>query len=155
MGCVPVTVTVTVCVRVWVAGITHAQVGSGCRSGCRFRLQFPFPGGRPKCRRSPASGAGRNRTGATHEAGRPSSATAAVISLRSPRAGGCKSSPTLTFFNLRDPPLIWPQRPPAGRARPVLPWKGPNWCAAAVGVPAAPQASNVPASRISLVTDEV
>ena len=66
-------------------------------------------------------------------------ATAPVISLRSPRAGGCKSSPPLTFFKLGDPPLNRPQQAPAGWARPIVPWKGANWCAAAVGLPAAPQ----------------
>ena len=70
-------------------------------------------------------------------------ATAPVISLRSPRAGGCKSSPPLTFFKLGDPPLDRPQQAPAGRARPIVPWKGANWCAAAVGLPAAPQCQPV------------
>ena len=70
-------------------------------------------------------------------------ATAPVISLRSPRAGGCKSSPPLTFFKLGDSPLDRPQQAPAGRARPIVPWKGANWCAAAVGLPAAPQCQPV------------
>eukprot|EP01049_Picozoa_sp_SAG25_P002716 SAG25_NODE_147_length_13803_cov_29.064361_16_plen_129_part_00 len=54
-------------------------------------------------------------------------------SLRSPRAGECTRSPPLTFLNLRDPPLDRPQQAPAGRARPVVPWKGLPWCAAAGG----------------------
>ena len=82
-------------------------------------------------------------------------ATAPVISLRSPRAAGCKSSPPLTFFKLGDPPLDRPQQAPAGRARPIVPWKGANWCAAAVGLPAAPQCQPVLRWASECVTEEV
>ena len=75
--------------------------------------------------------------------------------LRSPRAAGCKSSPPLTFFKLGDPPLDRPQQAPAGRARPIVPWKGANWCAAAVGLPAAPQCQPVLRWASECVTEEV
>ena len=104
---------------------------------CRFRFRFPrVP--RQKCRRLSVSGVGRQSNPRNPRVGRPSSPAPVVISQRSPRAGGCKSSPQhFLTFNLVHP-LIWPQPAPTGRPAQHRP-EGPNrWANAASARPQHP-----------------
>ena len=132
--CVRARARVCVCV-LWITHKSAPPLAPVSVSGGRFRF-LPPARNVDRLRRPGLAGVepAQPKFLAAHPA-----ATAPVISLRSPRAAGCKSSPPLTFFKLGDPPLDRPQQAPAGRARPIVPWKGANWCAAAVGVPAAPQ----------------